>query len=222
MIPYPRTAALLRMLSLKSFFAKSTSGLRWASVALLCTALLACSKETLQFKAIDITGANYERALTPTLQMTDTSGKVVTMEQFKGKVVVMFFGFTHCPDACPTTLAEVAQAKTLLGADGTKVQPVFVTLDPERDTTSLLQPYVASFGDDFIALRGTPEHTAQLAKAFKVYYTVVPGKTPGNYTLDHSTGSYVFDPQGRVRLYTRYGAGAQALADDIKLLLRSS
>ncbi len=192
---------------------------RWATLLLLCSFLWACSKETLQFKAIDITGANYEQAFTPALQMTDTSGKVVTLDQFKGKVVVMFFGFTHCPDACPTTLAEVAQAKTLLGADGAKVQPVFVTLDPERDTTTILQPYVTSFGNDFIALRGNAEHTAVLAKAFKVYYTVVPGKSAGNYTLDHSTGSYVFDPQGRVRLYTRYGAGAQALADDIKLLL---
>jgi protein SCO1/2 len=130
---------------------------------------IGCSKETLQFKAVDITGAQYEQAFTPALAMTDADGKPVTLNQFKGKVVVLFFGFTHCPDACPTTLAEVAQAKALLGADGAKVQPIFVTLDPPRDTLAVLKPYVTSFGDDFVALRGSPEHTAQLAKAFKVY-----------------------------------------------------
>lgn len=194
----------------------------FAIACVLTSALMGCSQETPHYKAIDITGATYANALTASAQMLDTQARVVTLDQFKGNIVVIFFGFTHCPDACPTTLAEVAQAKDLLGPLGAKVQPIFVTLDPQRDTADILQPYVTSFGPDFMALRGTPEKTAALAKAFKVYYTVVPGKTAGNYTLDHSTGSYIIDTQGRVRLYTRYGSGAQALADDIQLLLKHS
>lgn len=182
------------------------------------TALVGCSENKPQFKAVDITGAEYARDF----QLTDANGQVRSLKDFQGKAVVVFFGFTQCPDVCPTTLTEIAQAKKLLGSDGDRVQGVFVTVDPERDTPEVLKTYVANFGPDFVALRGTPEQTAAIAKDFKVYYKKVDGKTPGSYTMDHSAASFVYDPQGRLRLYTRYGTGPQALADDLKLLLQAS
>jgi protein SCO1 len=134
--------------------------------------------------------------------------------------VIVFFGYTQCPDACPTTLAEIAEAKRLLGADGARVQPVLISLDPERDRPEMLKAYVGNFGPDFIALRGTPEQTAAVAKNFKVFFRKSPGSTPGSYTVDHSAASYVYDPKGRLRLYVRYGSGAQPLADDLRLILQ--
>ena len=127
---------------------------------------------------------------------------------------------SQCPDVCPTTLTEIAEAKRLLGADGSRVQGILVTVDPERDKPELLKAYVANFGPDFIALRGSPEQTAAIAKDFKVVYRRVEGKAPGSYFMEHTASSYVYDPQGRLRLYARYGGGAQALADDLKLLLK--
>jgi protein SCO1 len=168
-----------------------------------------------QFKAIDITGADYAKGF----DLPDADGKRRTLADFKGKVVVVFFGFTHCPDVCPTTLLELAEVKKRLGADGERVQGVFITVDPERDTPALLKPYVDNFGAGFVALRGTPDETRALAKSFKVFYGKVPGKTEDSYTVDHTAASYVFDPMGRVRLFTRYGSGAEALAADLKLLL---
>lgn len=167
------------------------------------------------FKAIDITGADYAQ----TLALSDPDGRQRTLAEFKGKVTVVFFGFTHCPDVCPTTLVELAAVKQQLGADGERVQGVFVTVDPERDTPELLKAYVENFDKGFVALRGTPEETAAAAKHFKVYYKKVPGQTPTSYTMDHTAGSYVFDTQGRIRLFTRYGTGAEALAHDLKILL---
>jgi protein SCO1 len=168
-----------------------------------------------QFKAIDITGADYAKGF----DLPDADGKRRTLADFQGKVVVVFFGFTHCPDVCPTTLLELAEVKKRLGPDGQRVQGVFITVDPERDTPALLKPYVDNFGSGFVALRGTPQETQALAKSFKVFYAKVPGKTEGSYTVDHTAASYVFDPQGRIRLFTRYGSGADALAADLKLLL---
>jgi len=185
--------------------------------ALLVTAALAaagCGKA--EFKAVDVTGAGYGRQLS----LPDADGKPRTLADFKGKVTVVFFGFTQCPDVCPSTLAELAEVKRSLGADGQRVQGVLVTVDPERDTPQVLKNYVAQFDPSFVALRGTPEQTREVAKDFKVYFAKVPGKTEGSYTIDHTAGSYVFDAQGRLRLFTRYGAGAQALAHDLKLLLR--
>jgi protein SCO1/2 len=184
-----------------------------------CLLLAACSPEASKpaFKAVDITGADYARDF----KLPDTQGKVRSIEDFKGKAVVVFFGYTQCPDACPTTLAEIAEAKKLLGADGAKVQPVLISLDPERDKPDVLKAYVGNFGPDFIALRGSPEQTAAVAKDFKVFYRKAPGTTPGSYTLDHSAASYVYDPSGKLRLYVRYGSGAQALADDLKLILQA-
>lgn len=167
------------------------------------------------FKAVDITGAEYAR----NLSLQDPDGRTRSLSEFKGKVVVVFFGYTQCPDVCPATMAELAEVKRALGADGARVQGIFVTVDPARDSAELLKAYTANFGPDLIALRGTPEQTAAMAKEFKVFYNKVPGKTDTSYTVDHTAGSYVFDAQGRVRLFTRYGTGAQALADDLKILL---
>ena len=167
------------------------------------------------FKGIDITGADYARELS----LTDPDGKRRSLAEFKGRVVVVFFGFTQCPDVCPTTLVELAAVKKQLGADGDRVQGIFVTVDPERDTPELLKAYVDNFGAGFIALRGTPEETLAAAKHFKVFFAKVPGKTEGSYTIDHTAGSYLFDPQGRVRLFTRHGTGPEALAHDLKILL---
>ena len=176
---------------------------------------LALPKSTASFQATDITGADFGRSLA----LPDLTGRVRTLDDFKGKVTVLFFGYTQCPDVCPTTMAELAEVKRALGADGAKVQGVFITIDPERDTPELLKAYVANFGPDFVALRGSPEQLKTLAKDFKVFYAKVPGKAEGSYTMDHTAGSYIFDTQGRVRLFTRYGTGAKALADDLKQLL---
>jgi protein SCO1/2 len=167
------------------------------------------------FKGVDITGADYAKEL----NLPDADGKPRRLADFKGKVTVVFFGYTQCPDVCPTTLVELAQVKKALGADGERVQGVFVTVDPERDTPELLKAYVANFGADFVALRGTPDETKAAAKNFKVFYNKVPGQSASSYTVDHTAGSYVFDAQGRVRLFTRYGTGADALAADLKILL---
>ena len=167
------------------------------------------------FKAIDITGAEYARGF----DLPDANGQRRTLADFKGRVVVVFFGFTHCPDVCPTTLIELAEVKKALGPDGARVQGIFVTLDPERDTPELLRAYVGNFDPGFVALRGTAEETAALAKQFKIFYAKVPGKTAGNYTIDHTAASFVFDANGKVRLYSRYGSGAEALKSDLRLLL---
>lgn len=167
------------------------------------------------FKGVDITGAEYAR----TLSLTDADGQRRTLADFKGKVVVVFFGYTQCPDVCPTTMAELAEVKRQLGADGARVQGIFVTVDPERDTAALLKAYVANFGPDIIGLRGTPDEIKAAAKEFKVFYSKVPGKTENSYTVDHTAGSYVLDAQGRIRLLERYAIGADKLAADLKILL---
>ena len=167
------------------------------------------------FKSIDITGADYAEAL----ELPDPDGRRRTLAEFKGKVVVLFFGFTQCPDVCPTTMAELAAVKQQLGPDGARVVPVFVTVDPERDLPAVLKAYVGNFGPDFVALRGTPEETKAVAKAFKIFYAKVPGKTESSYTIDHTARSYVYDTRGRLRLATRHGAGAEALTSDLRQLL---
>jgi protein SCO1/2 len=178
--------------------------------------LAACGQPKPQFKAIDLTGADYAKDF----QLTDQNGQVRSLKDFRGKLVVVFFGYTQCPDVCPTTMAELAEAKKLLGADGDKLQGLFVTIDPQRDTPELLKAYMANFDPTFLALRGTPEQLAATAKEFKVYYKKVDGKTATSYTMDHSAASFVYDTHGRLRLYTRYGNGAQALASDLQLLLQ--
>jgi protein SCO1/2 len=170
------------------------------------------------FHATDITGANFGRSLS----LPDLDGRIRTLDDFKGKVTVIFFGYTQCPDVCPTTLAELAAVKKALGAAGDAVQGVFVTLDPERDTPAMLKGYVASFDPGFVALRGDAAQTAAAAREFKVYYEKVAGKSPGSYTLDHTAASFVLDREAKVRLFVRYGSGATALADDLKALLQNA
>jgi protein SCO1/2 len=187
-------------------------------VAVLPLAVLAaCGEKKPQFHAIDISGAEYAKGF----DLPDQDGRERKLSDFKGEAVVVFFGYTQCPDVCPTTMAEIAQAKKLLGPQGDKVQGVFVTIDPERDTPQVLKGYMANFDTSFVALRPTADQLAAMAKEFKVYYKKVEGKTPGTYTMDHSAACFVFDPQGRVRLYTRYGGGAQALADDLAQILEA-
>lgn len=167
------------------------------------------------FNGIDITGASYAQKF----ELPDADGRVRTLADFRGKVTVVFFGFTQCPDVCPTAMSEIAQARQSLGADGARVQPVFVTIDPERDTPEVIKAYVASFGDDVVALRGTAEQTQATAREFKVFYAKAPGRAEGSYTMDHTAGLYVLDANGRIRLFVRHGAGAPALAADLKHLL---
>ncbi len=195
----------------------SRRGLNGLLIVLPALVLAACDNGPGKpaFKAIDITGAEYGRDF----KLPDASGRMRTLADFAGKVTVVFFGYTQCPDVCPTTMVELAEVKKALGADGAGVQGIFVTVDPLRDTPEVLQAYVSNFSPDFVALRGTPEETAALAKHFKVFYSKVPGPTPTSYTIDHTAGSYVFDAQGKLRLFTRYGSGAEALAHDLKLLL---
>jgi len=190
---------------------------RSALIALAGSVLAACAPESKpQFKAVDITGADYGKDFA----LPDTDGKMRGIKDFAGKAVVVFFGYTQCPDVCPTTMAEIADAKKLLGPLGNKVEGVFITIDPERDKPELLKAYVDNFGPDMVALRGNDAQTAAAAKDFKVYYKKVDGKTPGSYFMEHTAASYIYDPQGRLRLYSRYGSGPQALADDLKLLLQ--
>jgi protein SCO1 len=167
------------------------------------------------FNGIDITGAEYAR----TLALTDQHGKARTLDEFKGKVSVVFFGYTQCPDVCPATMAELAQVKKSLGKDGERVQGIFVTLDPKRDTQEILKAYMANFDPSFVALHGTPEQTKAAAQEFKVFFSIAPGKTETSYTVDHTAGSFIFDARGKVRLFVRYGAPSEALAADLKVLL---
>lgn len=187
------------------------------ALSMMAGLLAACAPDKPAFKSIDLTGADYAQGFS----LPDHNGQTRTLRDFAGKIVVVFFGFTQCPDVCPTSMAELAQVKLQLGKDGDRLQGIFITLDPERDTPALLKAYMGNFDPSFLALRPTLAQLPQVSKDFKIYYKKVEGKTPGSYTLDHSAGSYIYDAQGRVRLYSRYGAGAEALASDIALLLKS-
>ena len=190
---------------------------RAAALCALALMVIACQPSKPAFTGIDITGADYATGF----ELTDHHGKKRTLADFKGKAVVIFFGFTQCPDVCPTSLSEMAQAKQLLGADGERMQVLFVSVDPERDTPEVMREYMASFDPTFLALYSAEQALPDLAKSFKIYYKKVDGSTPTSYTMDHSAGAYVYDAKGQVRLYHRYnnGQGAQGLANDIRLLL---
>ena len=190
-----------------------------AAYALLTGAtgiITACSEKKPSFSGIDLTGADYAKDFA----LTDHNGQLRTLKDFAGKVVVMFFGYVQCPEVCPTSMAELAEVKRLLGKDGERVQGLFVTVDPARDTPEVLKGYMAAFDPTFLALYTTPEKLAVLAKDYKVYYKKVEGPTPTSYSMDHSAGSYVYDTRGQLRLYSRYGSGAAVLTADIKLLLQ--
>ena len=176
----------------------------------------ACTENKPSFASIDVTGADYAKDFA----LTDHNGQARTLKDFAGKVVVIFFGFTQCPDVCPTSMAELAEIKKLLGKNGDKLQGLFITVDPERDTPVVLKAYMANFDPSFLALYSTPEKLVALAKDYKVYFKKVDGKTPTSYTMDHSAGSFVYDTKGQLRLYTRYGTGAKPLAQDIEVLLK--
>ena len=177
-----------------------------------------CSEQKPSFSAIDLTGADYARDFS----LIDYNGQQRSLKDFAGRIVVVFFGYTQCPDVCPTTLTEMVEIKKVLGADSQKLQALFVTLDPERDTPEVLKAYMTNFDPGFLALVPRPDQLPALAKDFKVYYKRVEGKTPTSYTLDHSAGSYIYDTRGRLRLYTRYGTGAAPLAKDIQQLLKGA
>ena len=186
-----------------------------ALAALLIVALAACDGGPPKFKSTDITGVDYGRSL----ELTDHNGKPRRLEDFRGKAVVVFFGFTRCPDVCPTTLADAAQAMKQLGPDADRVQVLLVTVDPERDTQQVLADYVTAFDARFLGMVGDLEATRRAAKEFKVYFEKRPGKTPDGYSIDHSAQSYVIDPQGRLRLFVRHDRIAEDLAHDLRVLL---
>lgn len=189
------------------------------AAVVLASALAGCDRTPAppvhKFNAVDLTGAEYARDFS----LPDFDGRTRTLADFKGKVTAVFFGYTQCPDACPTTMTELAAVAKNLGPDAARLQVVFVTVDPSRDTPALLKAYVTNFNPTFLALRGDEEHTKAVAKEFRVFYEQVPGKTAGAYTIDHTAGTYLFDPQGRVRLFARQGQDPALLTDDIKALL---
>jgi protein SCO1 len=191
---------------------------KFLALCALALSLVACDKvpqKPVTFNSVDITGAEYARDF----KLTDHTGKPRTLADFKGKVVFLFFGFTQCPDVCPTTMSEMAGVLQGLGKDADKVQVLFVTIDPERDTQELLSQYVPAFHPSFIGLYGDARETAIVAKEFKVFYAKSAGTTPESYSMDHTAASYVFDQNGKIRLFVRHGKGAAPIVQDIKLLL---
>ncbi len=181
----------------------------------LVAALAACDAGSQRFNSVDVTGAEFAREFS----LTDHAGARRTLADYRGKLVVVFFGFTQCPDVCPTTLSDMAEVKKRLGKDGDAVQVIFITVDPERDTPQLLAQYVPGFDPTFVGLRGSPEETAAVAKEFKVFYQKVPGRTETSYTIDHTAGSYVFDRDGRIRLFVRHATDVDSLVADLKRLI---
>jgi len=191
--------------------------LRTCCIAVLLMILTACSPK-LEFKNIDITGST---AFGKDFSLVDPDGKVRTLADFKGKVVVMFFGYTQCPDVCPTTLTEMQQVMTMLGPQSDKVQVLFMTVDPQRDTAAILKQYVPAFDPRFLGLRPVDDASLEMvAKDFKIYYKKVPSTSAGSYTMDHTAGSYAFDPDGHLRLYIKHAQGPETLAHDLKELLK--
>jgi len=193
---------------------------RLITAGMLALALLSAGCDKLAskpaaFQNTDLTGLDYAKGFS----LTDHNGKARTLADFRGKVVVLFFGYTQCPDVCPTTMAEMAAVMKELGPAADDVQVLFVTLDPERDTQELLASYVPAFDKRFLGLRGTPEQTAKTAKEFKVFVAKVEGREEGSYTVDHTAGSYVFDKEGRVRLFLRHGNGPAPIVHDLRQLL---
>jgi protein SCO1/2 len=188
------------------------------AATLLALTVSACHPEAPRFQASDVTGASFGHDF----NLTDQNGKARTLADFRGKAVVMFFGYTQCPDVCPTTLSDLAAALQKLGTEASRVQVLFVTIDPERDTPDLLLQYVPAFNPTFLGLYGDAAATAATAREFKVLYQKQPGPTPGSYSMDHSAGTFIFDPQGRLRLYVTHGQGPDLYAHDLHELLRAS
>jgi protein SCO1/2 len=188
--------------------------LKRLAAILLTVALAACSAAP-QFELSDVTGAAFGRDL----QLVDQDGQRRALTDFKGKVVVVFFGYTYCPDVCPTTLGEFAMVAKELGADASRMQVLFVTVDPERDTPAVLAKYVPAFNPSFLGLTGDLATIDRTAKEFKIFYQKQP-LPGGGYSVDHTAGSFIYDPAGRLRLFASYGQGAPKLLHDIRLLLK--
>lgn len=194
------------------------------AILVLAAALAACDASTesaKKFHATDVTGVDWARGF----ELTDHTGRPRTLADFRGKVVLVFFGFTNCPDACPTAMAEMAQVVDRLGPDGTRVQALFISVDPERDTAEVLAKYVPAFHPSFIGLRGTPEEIARTAKEFKVYYKANKperGADSRHYLVDHTAAIFVLDPRGKPRLYvSANGRSVDRMVEDVKRLLDS-
>ena len=195
------------------------SAVKATCITLAFALILGACSPSPQFLNQNVTGSAYATQV----ELKNASGGAVQLNApTPNQVTALFFGFTQCPDVCPTSMQELAEVKQMLGKDGDRLQGIFVTVDPERDTPEVLKAYMTNFDPTFLALRGTPEQLAVVAKDFKIYYKKVDGKTPTSYSMDHSAGSYVYDPVGRLRVYSRYGSGAQALAADIKILLNEA
>lgn len=192
---------------------------RWFVAASLAGCLAGCGRAPeVEAQAVDISG----EIKSAEFRLPDQTGRMRTLADFRGKVVVLFFGFTRCPEVCPTTLADLAATRKQLGPDGARMQVLFVTVDPERDSAEMLARYVPAFDPSFIALRGDAEQTASVAREFKVSYQKVPGSAPDQYTIDHTAQSFVIDPAGRPRLKVPYGQGPDALAKIIREVLADS
>ena len=204
--------------SLQLFCTERRTILGGLIVGLASSTLIACSPKAEPFQGTDITGADYAKGF----RLKDQNGKERSLADFQGKVTVVFFGFTQCPDVCPTSMTTMAEVKRLLGAQGDALQVIFITVDPERDTLPLLKAYMSNFDPTFLALRPEPTQLPSLAADFKTYYKKVEGKTPTSYSMDHSTGKFIFDTQGQVRLFSQYGTEAKVLKDDIQKLLNAS
>jgi protein SCO1/2 len=187
-------------------------------VAALTLAACQPAPQTSPFQATDITGAAFARDF----RLTDHNGQVRTLADFKGKIVAIFFGYTHCPDVCPTTLSDFAAALQQMGPQAERVQVIFVTVDPQRDTPDLLKQFVPAFNPDFLGMFTDAEGLKLLAKEYKVVYQKTSVKGADDYLIDHSAGTYVYDPQGRLRLLMPYGSGPDAIAQDLKMLLATS
>jgi protein SCO1/2 len=179
--------------------------------------VMACSNQNIKFNNVDITGS---KAFGKDFSLMDHNGKKRELSEFKGQLVVMFYGYTQCPDVCPTTMTEMQGVMELLGKNANRVQVMFVTVDPERDTQELLSQYVPAFDKRFLGLRPqTTEELEKITKDFKVFYKKVPGNSPTSYTIDHTAGSYVFDTKGQLRLFLKHHQGPQPIAEDLKKLL---
>lgn len=190
--------------------------MRFFAWAMLALALAGCGAQGEKFEGVDLTGVSWGKDF----QLQDPDGRVRSLADFRGKVVAVFFGFVQCPDACPTALARALEAKKRLGADGERLQVVFITVDPERDSAELLRQYTAAFDPTFLGLRGTPDQTRRVANEFKVFYEKVA--TGSSYTVNHSTMTYLFDPQGRLRVGLSHALGAEQFAHDVRLLLKQA
>ena len=190
---------------------------RWL-LALAAAAMLAgCGSGSPSFKGSDVTGSSFGREFT----LTDAEGRTRTLADYRGKAVVLFFGYTQCPDVCPTTLAALAEAMGKLGPEADRVQVLFVTVDPDRDTPELLKAYVPAFDPRFVGLRGDAKALEAVAKEFRIVYQKAPGATPSTYTVDHSAGTFLYDPQGRLRVYIGHGQAPDAFVHDLRELLKA-